>query len=140
MCSAKTSGGIGCFMSNPAAIDKWVLCRPFQAKFVEALLEEVGLGERDTKKKRLCRSEIIKSEKRVEKLMHIFSNTFMNPFGADVGPAFLFHIASGCPTAAKVTECLLELNKCGRAQYTEFTSRFEKRSQNELHFRKSIKQ
>ena len=67
MRSAKTSGGIGCFMSNPAAIDKWVLCRPFQAKFVEALPEEVGLGERDNKKKCLRRSKIMKSEKRAEK-------------------------------------------------------------------------
>ena len=34
MRSAKTSGGIGCFMSNSAVYDKRVLCRPFQAKFV----------------------------------------------------------------------------------------------------------
>ena len=43
MRSVKTTGGIGCFMSNPAAYDKWVLCPPSQAKFVEALLHQVGL-------------------------------------------------------------------------------------------------
>ena len=50
MRSAKTSGGIGCFMSNSAAYDKWVLCRPFQATFVEALLHQVGLDDKDNKK------------------------------------------------------------------------------------------
>ena len=53
-----TSGGIGCFMSNSAAYDKWVLCRPFQAKFVEALLNQVGLDEKDNKKKCLRNNEI----------------------------------------------------------------------------------
>ena len=50
MRSAKTSGGIGCFMSNPAAYDKWVLCRPFQPKFVEALLNDTGLGDKKTRR------------------------------------------------------------------------------------------
>ena len=36
--ASKTSGGIRSFMNNAAAYDKWVLCRPFQAKLVEGLL------------------------------------------------------------------------------------------------------
>ena len=47
---AKTSGGIGCFMSNPVAYDKWFLCRPFQAKFEEALLNDTGLGDKKTRR------------------------------------------------------------------------------------------
>ena len=46
MISANTSGGIGSFMSNSAAYDKWVICRPFQAKFVEALFLQVRLDDK----------------------------------------------------------------------------------------------
>ena len=100
MRSAKTSGGIGCFMSNAAAYDKWVLCRPFQAKFVEALHHQAGLDEKENKKKCLRESEIRKSEKRVLKLKEILTETFINPFGNDVDPALLLNIASGSPVSS----------------------------------------
>ena len=35
--SAKTAGGLTDFRTKPATVRKWVLCRPYQAKFTEAL-------------------------------------------------------------------------------------------------------
>ena len=125
MRSAKTSGGIRRFMANPAAYDKWVLCRPFQAKFVEALLDMVDLGDEDNKKKCLRKSEILKSEKRVLKLKDILTNTFINPFADDLDPDLLLNIASGCPTSEVIAKCLLGLNERGQQLYTEFESRLK---------------
>ena len=131
MRSAKTSGGIGCFMSNSAAYDKWVLCRPFQAKFVEALLHQVGLDDKESKKKCLRDSEIRKSEKRVLKLKEILTETFINPFGDDVDPALLLNIASGSPVSSEVEKCLLCVVKRGEDLHSEFTSRGGQREQTE---------
>ena len=35
--SAKTAVGLTDFQTKPATVRKWVLCRPYQAKFIEAL-------------------------------------------------------------------------------------------------------
>ena len=39
MKSAKTAGGIRQFSTNKVHVAKWVINRPFQAKFVETLME-----------------------------------------------------------------------------------------------------
>ena len=139
MRSAKTSGGIGCFLSNSAAYDKWVLCQPFQAKFVEALLDDAGLGDKDNKKKCLRKNEIIKSEKRVLKLKHVLSETFINPFDDDVDPTSLLNIASGSPVSPEVEQCLLGVPKRGEELYDEFTFRFNKECGNTLNVWDPIK-
>ena len=44
MRSPKTCGGVRNFMTDVSAYDKWVLCCPFPAKFVERLLDMDDLG------------------------------------------------------------------------------------------------
>ena len=139
MRSAKTSGGIDCFMSNSAAYDKWVPCWPFQVKFVEALLSDAGLGEKDNKKKCLRKNEIIESEKKISKLKQILGETFINPFADDVDPASLINIASGSPVSSEVEKGLLGISKREIDLFEENTSRFEKNSGDKLNFWESIK-
>lgn len=43
MRSSKTSGGIKDFATNNATYNKWVMSRPYVAKYVEGLLELTGL-------------------------------------------------------------------------------------------------
>ena len=51
MRSSKTSGGLKNFATNNATYNKWVMSRPYQAKYVEALLEITGLGESSSSRK-----------------------------------------------------------------------------------------
>ena len=44
MKSSKTIGGITHFQTKKSALLKWVLNRPFQSKFVEALEDSAGLN------------------------------------------------------------------------------------------------
>ena len=64
MKSAKTVGGMRQLSTNEAAVAKWVMNRPFQARFAETLMEICGLSKTtSSSRKCLCRSEILKSEK-----------------------------------------------------------------------------
>ena len=45
MKSAKTAGGIRQFSTNEAAVAKWVMNRPFRARFAETLMEISGLSK-----------------------------------------------------------------------------------------------
>ena len=125
MRSAKTSGGIKSFASNDATYDKWVLSCPFQAKYVEALLEMIGMGDKDSHTKCLRKSEISKSEKRIIKLKDILTNTFLNPFAGNLDVDKLFNIASGCPTSEEASKCLLGIEQRGIELYSEFKDRLD---------------
>ena len=87
----------------------------------------------------LRKNEIIKSEKRVLKLKHVLSETFINPFDDDVDPTSLLNIASGSPVSPEVEKCLLGVPKRGEELYDEFTSRFNKESGNTLNVWDAIK-
>ena len=126
MRSSKTSGGIKNFTTNDATYNKWVMSRPYQAKYVEALLEMTGLGDTNSQRKCSRPSEISKSEKRVLKLKDILLNTFINPFDQELDSEKLFNIASGCPTSEETANCLLGLGQRGTTLYAEFNSRLEK--------------
>ena len=84
MKSAKTSGGIENFTSQDKTYDKRVLSRPFQAKYVEALLEMIGMADKDSSRKCLRKSEISKSEKRITSLKKVLTDTFINPFSDEL--------------------------------------------------------
>ena len=144
--SAKTRGGIKSFTSNDATYSKWVLSRPFQAKFVEALLDMIGKGEtgRHSKclrkfvealldmigkgetgshSKCLRKSEISRSEQRIVNMKDILTNTFLNPFSFDLDDDKLFNIASGCPIPDEASNCLLGIRDRGQVLYSSFRPR-----------------
>ena len=49
----KTLGGIRSYMTNVSEYDRWVLSRPFQAKFVEGLLDMANLNGNPAVKKKI---------------------------------------------------------------------------------------
>ena len=42
MKSAKATGGINLFITHDSKYEKWILTRPFQTRFVDALLRQVS--------------------------------------------------------------------------------------------------
>ena len=137
--ASKTAGGIRSFMNKAAAYDKWVLCRPFQAKLVEGLLEIADLGSNTTVKNCLRASEICKSEKRVLNLKSVLTDTFIDPFADALDPEKLFNIASGGSTSDEAASCLLGIYERGKVLYDEFDSRFTEGKMNEKTFWSPIK-
>ena len=109
MRAAKTAGGIKDFTTQDGTYEKWILSRPFQANYVDKLLEIVGMNGRDNIRKCLRKSEITKSEKRILELKSVFSEVFTNPFSDKLQPDKLYNVASGCPTSNDVTQCLLSV-------------------------------
>ena len=80
MRSAKTSGWIENFTTQDKAYNKWVLSRPFQAKHVEALLEMIGMADKDSSRKFLRKSEISKSEKCITSLKRFLQIPYQSIF------------------------------------------------------------
>ena len=62
--SAKNAGGISQFAAKESTVAKWVLNRPFQARFAESLIEISGLSITSSNTRKCLRpSETLKSEK-----------------------------------------------------------------------------
>ena len=81
MKSAKTAGGVTRFANQPETVAKWVMNRPFQSEFNEALREYCDLSKSMNNIKKCLRlSEIKKSNCLVIKIMDAFCNQFINPF------------------------------------------------------------
>ena len=59
MKSAKTAGGIRQFCTNEAAVAKWVMNRPFQARFAETSMEISGLSKTTSSSRKFCQSDFV---------------------------------------------------------------------------------
>ena len=116
MRSSKTRGGI-------ATYNKWVLSRPFRAKFVEVLLDRTGKYKTGSHAKALRKSEISKSEERVKRMCDILTNTFLNSFSSDLDETKLCNIASNCPISDEAANCLLGIKGRGEILYLDFQER-----------------
>ena len=123
MRSAKTSVGIENFTTQDKTYDKWVLSRPFQAKYVKALFEMIGMAGKDSNRKTLRQSEISKSEKRITSLKKVLTDTFIDPFSDDLDADKLYNIMSGSPVDEEVSRCLLTIEERGRVLHSEFDIR-----------------
>ena len=134
MRSAKTRGGIKSFTSssNDATYSKWVLSRPFQAKFVEALIDMISKSETGSHTKALRTSEIVRSERRITNMIDILTNTFINPFSLDLDNDRLFNIASGCPIADEAASYLLGIEGRGQVSYSSFRLRLSGESKTNI--------
>ena len=74
-------------------------------------------------RKCLRSSEILKSNKMVEKIMDVLRSQFINPFQPDLDKDELFNLVSGYPAPANVRDCLLSLESRGRKLMVEFQDR-----------------
>ena len=98
--------------------------RPYQTKFVESLLELSGVCTTMSNPRKCLRSsEILKSNKMVERIMVVLKTQFINPFHADLDKDKLFNLVSGYPAPENVCECLLALESRGKELMDEFQDR-----------------
>ena len=112
--STKTAGGICQFSTNEAAVAKWVMNCPFQARFAETLMEISGLSETtSSSRKCLHRSEILKSEKMVKNISDALQIQFLNPFHKDIEKSNLYNLVSSHPVDDAICDHLLRLKKDG---------------------------
>ena len=78
MKSAKTAGGICQFSTNEATVAKWVMNRPFQARFAETLMEISGLSKTTSSSRKCLRpSEVRKVRKNGKEYFRCFSDTVL---------------------------------------------------------------
>ena len=112
MKSAKTAGGIRQFSTNEAAVAKWVMNSPFQARFAETLMEISGLSKTTSSSRKCLRpSEILKSEKMVKNILDALQIQFLNPFHQDIEKSNLYNLVSGRPVDDAICDSLLGLEK-----------------------------
>ena len=79
--NAKTTGGINNFAVKPETVAKWVLGRPFQTRFLEALFDICGRSRTMTNPRKCSHSsEIKRSNTMVEKVINVITqlNVFKN--------------------------------------------------------------
>jgi hypothetical protein len=110
MKGAKTAGGISQFAAKESTVAKWVMNRPFQARFAESLIEISGLSTTSSNSRKCLRpGEILKSEKMVEYIVNALKTQFLNPFQENIDKSKLFNLVSGCPVDDAISESLLSL-------------------------------
>ena len=79
MKSAKTAGGISKVASKEITVAKWVMNRPFQAKFAESSVEISGLTKTTSSIRKCLRPiEILKSNEMVENITNCLMTQFLN--------------------------------------------------------------
>ena len=122
--SAKTAGGIRQFSTNAATMAKWVMNRPFEAGFAEALMEISGLSKTtSSSRKCLRRSEILKSEKMIKNILDAIQIQSLNPFHQDIGKSNLYNLVSGRPVDDAICDNLFGLEKNGIGLMESFEER-----------------
>ena len=124
MKSAKTAGGIRQFSTNETAVAKWVMNRPFQARFAETLMEISGLSKTTSSSRKCLRpSEILKSEKMVKNILDALQIQFLNPFHQDIEKSNLHNLVSVRPVDDAICDSLLVLQKDGIGLMESFEER-----------------
>ena len=125
MKSAKTAGGIRPVSTNEAAVAKWVMNRPFQARLAETLMEISGLSKTtSSSRKCLHPSEILaKFRKMVKNILDALQIQFLNPFHKDIEKSNLYNLVSGRPVDDALCDSLLGLEKDGIGLMESFDER-----------------
>ena len=99
----KQIGGITSFESSKIAVARWCLNRADQAKNTSALKELAGIEKITEVNKSLRPSQISSSEKKVQKIMEVLSDEYINPFSTDLDKAKSVNLRSGAPVDDVVT-------------------------------------
>ena len=121
MKSSKTAGGIKNFITQENIYEKWVLTRPFQVKYVDALLTYASLNKHENDpRKCLRKSQIKKSEENVLDIVNVMKTDFINPFSTDLDPDKLYNLASGCPLPDDISKGLLSIHEDGKSIQDKF--------------------
>ena len=99
----KQIGGITSFASSKIAVARWCLNRADQAKNTSALKQLAGIEKITEVNKSFRPSQISSSEKKVQKIIEVLSDEYINPFSTDLDKAKLVNLRSGAPVDDVVT-------------------------------------
>ena len=117
----KTAGGIKNFVSQDCTYEKWVLSRPGQAEYVQALRQQCKLDTNlSNPRKCMRKSEILKLERTVQKVITVFKEDFVNPFWLDLDKKRLYSVCSGSPVSEEIKDCLLSVFERGKTRMIGF--------------------
>ena len=119
------SGGLKQCLNSESAYEKWALNRPMQAEYTKGLMDLSGLSRSIMNPRKCLRpSETIKSEEMVKRVQGIITETFVNPFQADLLKDNLYNIVSGRPVDSKIHSDLCTIRQEGEVKLKKFTNRF----------------
>ena len=104
------------FVSSKISVTKCCLNRADQAKNTSTLKQLGGIEKITEVNKSLRPSQISSSEKKVQKLMEVLLDKYINQFGTDLDKAKLVNLRSGAPVDDVVTEILLHVYDNGNIQ------------------------
>ena len=79
---SKTVGGIKGFANEPSNILKWTFTRPEQAKNTYEMKNMAGMKVSNEYKS--LRSHVIKTESKIQNVVNVLSNEYINPFELDI--------------------------------------------------------
>eukprot|EP00112_Aurelia_sp_Birch-Aquarium-sp1_P015170 Seg3338.2 transcript_id=Seg3338.2/GoldUCD/mRNA.D3Y31 product="hypothetical protein" protein_id=Seg3338.2/GoldUCD/D3Y31 len=128
-------GGVTQFATKENTVRKWVMKRPFQARFAESLMEIAEIDNTmSSTRKCLRQSEVIKSNKMVENIKATLKDHFINPFSQDLDEDQLYNLVSGYPVEEKVRRCLLNMEERGKDKMKKFKERLTKSPADEHFF------
>lgn len=117
---AKTAGGVKSFSTREESVLKWCLNRSEQAQNTRSLEELCNIRTDNSKYKPSRPSEILKSEKLVQKVITVIQEDYINPFGLTVDKEKLVCLSSGVPLIDEVTNDILSLHETGKKQHQTF--------------------
>ena len=129
MKSSKTAGGIKNFITQENTYEKWVLTRPFQAKYVDALLTYASLNKHENDPRKCLReSQIKKSKENILDVVNVLKTDFINPFSTDLDPDKLHNLASGFLLTDDISKGLLSIREDGKLMQDKFNKRLNAES------------
>ena len=112
---ARTSGGISQFAAKEANVLKWTLNRSEAAANVAALYEMTALTESHTMYKHLRPTQILMSEKRVQKIEEVLETEYINPFRLNIDTSKLINLSSGVSLDDENADAILSVLRNGKA-------------------------
>lgn len=127
--------GINCFTNSISARQKWSKSHCFRSTCTTHAYTEAGLKKKQDTTADLEPHNIIKSNRRVQKLIDTLKNN-LNPFDPDLDKSLLYNVSTGKPTSPEIANFLLNVNSLGEKLKNDFITEC---SQSKDRFEKSIK-
>ena len=125
--SSKTAGRIKNFITREKTYEVWVLTRPFQGKFVDALSTYASLNKQDDDPRKCLRESRIKKSEVLD-IVNVMKTDFINPFSTDLDPDKLYNLALGCLLPDDISKGLLSVHEDGKSIEDKFNKRLNAES------------
>ena len=100
-------------MSDSSSVLKWCLNRTDQSRNVKAMKEMAGATPKSQLYKAFRPSQIVGSEKMVQRVMDVLQEEYMNPFSVLLDENQLYNLSSGVPVESDLTEKILAVESTG---------------------------